>query len=185
MEQEEVTMSKVDYKMREALQSYITKVYPEETLREVLFALEETNAWLRRLILGPYISFFMTRYYFIGLTNKRILLMPVKSLKLEGEVEQIMLDRVSNMTWKEGVFSGKLVIEYSEFDRRVLEVGPDHFENASCFVNIYSLLPKPIKSDAPKPTNKPCPNCGKLLPRNTNTCVYCNQTMPEGFWQSW
>ena len=175
-------MSDLDDRMREALQPYIAKVYPEETLREVLFASVEPNEWLRRLLLGTFISVLMTRYYFIGLTNKRILLM--RSNNPTEDVGQIMLGNVSNMTWKEGIFSGKLVIEYDESARRVLTVERSQFENAIGFVNTYSLLPKPVRSDAPEPMTKPCTNCGKLLPRNTNTCVYCNQTMPEGFWQS-
>jgi hypothetical protein len=30
--------------------------------------------------------------------------------------------------------------------------------------------------------NKPCPNCGNLLPRNTNKCTYCESDMPKDFW---
>lgn len=29
---------------------------------------------------------------------------------------------------------------------------------------------------------KPCPNCGKSLLRNTNTCPYCEHLVPDGFW---
>jgi hypothetical protein len=37
-------------------------------------------------------------------------------------------------------------------------------------------------SDKPIPMNKPCPSCGKSLLKNTNTCPYCDQRTPDGFW---
>ena len=33
-----------------------------------------------------------------------------------------------------------------------------------------------------KPMYKPCPNCGKSLLRNTNTCPYCEHPVPDRFW---
>jgi hypothetical protein len=33
-----------------------------------------------------------------------------------------------------------------------------------------------------KSVYKPCPNCGKSLLRNTNTCPYCEHPVPDGFW---
>jgi hypothetical protein len=140
----EVLMSKLNDKMKEAFQAYITENFPKETLREVLFVSEEPNEWLRRLLLGAAISVAATRYYYTGLTEKRILLMLPNSPT--SDVKQIMLGRVSNMIFNEGVLSGKLIIEYGENVKRVLTIDRNQFENANNFVKAYSLLPKPSLS---------------------------------------
>ena len=142
-------MSRLDNKIRDALQSAISLLYPRETLLGFLNGSERLKLWVELLFLGPIAGAAGTRNYYVGLTERRVLLQPLNwwTNKPDGSLSQIPLGRISALNFKAGLLMGKLNIQYGAGVERKIMVPRMQFQNARDFVQTYSSLPKPSLTD--------------------------------------
>ena len=127
---------------REVRKSIMTYLAPDETLRE--FTRVETKslsisvAYFFSLIIGEILAQRYQTGYFVGLTDKRLILVEFKGKTPTGNVQSIPLSDIKGLLYNRGLVVGNLEIhrttETIKFD---FEVSP-WYQRA---INMAKLLP--------------------------------------------
>jgi len=97
---------------REVRESLTTRLEPGETLREFTRGgTQSTSAvWFFFGAIGAAIARRNQMGYFIGLTNKRLILLEVKGKTLTGNVQAIPVTDIKGLHYSKGLYSGSLNI---------------------------------------------------------------------------
>lgn len=133
-----------DEKVRQALEDFLSRVYPNEKLKESLTAMERPNLMLIAFLLGP-LGLLATRFYYLGLTDKRIVLIALNRLTNQPtqNVSQILLERIEKIEQTSDLGNPVLIIHCSDNVKRRLTVVRQK-QNAAKFVELFHALQKPI-----------------------------------------
>ena len=115
--------SKVEVAVRESITSHLA---PEETLREFTWGAKDSNsvAYFFFGYLGTALASRDQFGYYIGLTDKRIILVKTKGSTPTGETYSISTSDIKGISYKKGLSSGTLSIHLSadaltlHFDKR-------------------------------------------------------------------
>lgn len=139
----------INEKMRKALEAYLSRAHPDESLREFVNGSERLNVWLEIFLLGPIAGAVGMRNYYLGLTDRRVLFLALDwwSNKPTDDVSEVLLGRISEIKYKSGILTGKLNLGYGDDVKRRLTIHRRQFENARKFVDTFSILPKPLLTD--------------------------------------
>jgi hypothetical protein len=79
---------------------------PGETDLVYAYAEDGPPIWLRMMVLGAVLSFFLTKYYFVGVTERRLLLMRLRANYKEKETVAFPLRDLQDVSSKK-VFLGR------------------------------------------------------------------------------
>jgi hypothetical protein len=144
--------NKGDQKIEKALREYLLRRHPEEELQGYMLGAERPSFWLEALLLGPIASAIATRSYYIGLTARRIVLIPLSWLtsKPTDVASEILLGQIAKMEQKMRWFTGNLKIHYGENVRRRFVFNWLQQRNVKNFVDTFELLPKPMLTEEEK-----------------------------------
>ncbi len=138
-------MSRITKKVHESVQEYISTHHPTEELKASLMGMEGVSFFAEVALLGPIASAAGRNQYHIGLTNKRITLIPLSfwSGKPSGRVTEIHLARVNNVEFKKRMLSSRLDIYYGQDMKHLIMLPWTFKKSGEEFINAFSLIPTP------------------------------------------
>jgi hypothetical protein len=89
------------------------------------------------------------RGYFMGLTDKRIVFIPLRRLTTRptDDASELLLGRVTEMGYKKVGLNGTLTLAYGNNIRRTSVISRQEHQNAEKFLEIFNLLPKPALTE--------------------------------------
>jgi hypothetical protein len=144
-----VTIHNRDEKIEKTLRDLLLRHHPGEELRGYMLGIERPNIWLEALLLGAIVGAVATRSYYVGLTDKRIVLIPLNwwTSRPTDNFSEILLGRITKMEYKRGWLAGNLKIHYGENIKRRLVFNWRQRRNAKNFIDNFELLPKPMLTE--------------------------------------
>lgn len=138
-----------DGKIEKTLRGHLLRHYPGEELQAYMLGAERPSLWLEALLLGAIVGAVATRSYYVGLTDKRIVLIHLNwwTTRPTDNFSEILLGRITRMEYKRGWLTGNLKIHYGENIKRRFVFNWRQRRNAKNFIDNFELLPKPMLTE--------------------------------------
>jgi hypothetical protein len=106
---------------QQANEMFARHLMPGETLTAYVYGQSGPALWLQAL-LGALVSFMLSKYYYVGLTNRRLLLLRVSGMFNEKGIESIDFPQIVNVETKWALAGKTLVFTLANGERRKIMV---------------------------------------------------------------
>jgi hypothetical protein len=137
--------SKAEIKVRKSVREYLAVHHPTEELRAAFMGMEGVSMLAELALLGPIASAAGRQNYHVGLTDKRIVFIPLSfwNGKPSGRVTETHLARVKKIEYKKGMMSSRLNIYYGQDLKRSMMLSLPFKKSGEEFESAFSLTSPP------------------------------------------
>ena len=103
----ELNKRNLTYKITEKLKKHM---HPEEKEIYCVFGSQDISAWTYWFLLGPILSPLFTRYFAIGLTEQRLLIMELSLRLKEKKFISVSFSQIENISFKNIIMGKELCL---------------------------------------------------------------------------